>query len=81
MHDRDGNKCLNPNCSFFNMALPLHHPPRRSQGGKDIPQHVSTVCLGCHDLIERHIISDQFCKDNLLRLYGIENEDIRAAQR
>jgi len=81
MHDRDGNKCLNPNCSFSNMALTLHHTPRRSQGGKDIPEHVSTVCLGCHDLIERHIVSDQFCKDYLSRLYWIDNENIRAAQR
>ncbi|KKS35464.1 MAG: hypothetical protein UU99_C0011G0007 [Parcubacteria group bacterium GW2011_GWE2_42_14] len=71
MHDRDGNQCLN---------LTLHHTPRRSQGGKDIPEHVSTVCLGCHDLIEKHIISDQFCKDNLILLYGMDNENIRAAQ-
>jgi len=86
MHDRDGNQCLNPDCSFRFSGPPmsnltLHHTPRRSQGGKDIPEHVSTVCLGCHDLIEKHIISDQFCKDNLILLYGMDNENIRAAQR
>jgi len=54
---RDGYKCKR--CGS-KKNLTMHHKPKRSQGGSDIPEHCHTVCMECHDLIERKLITEDF---------------------
>ena len=70
IHERDGWMCINPSCFSFRNGLTVHHVIRRSQGGGDVKENCVTVCIGCHDLIERRKISDRFCFEYLERLYG-----------
>ncbi|MCP3924497.1 MAG: HNH endonuclease [Desulfobacterales bacterium] len=45
---RDDNRCQNPYCSNgWPLDLP-HHILYRSQGGKDRPDNLITLCVHCH---------------------------------
>jgi 5-methylcytosine-specific restriction endonuclease McrA len=74
VHERDGHQCKNPNCQFVGAPWPasyltIHHVQRLSQSGSDTKNNTITICMGCHDLIERRIISDDFAKKYLNKLY------------
>lgn len=33
----------------------IHHVLRRSQGGRDIPEHTRLTCVPCHDYLHTHV--------------------------
>jgi len=56
--ERDGFQCTRPGCSN-RTCLTANHITRRSQGGRDHPSNLHTVCLPCHQSIERGQLSVQ----------------------
>ena len=44
----------------------VHHALRRSQGGRDIPEHTRLTCAPCHEHLHRHP-TEAFEKGWLLR--------------
>jgi 5-methylcytosine-specific restriction endonuclease McrA len=51
VRQRDGESCVE--CGkYVQEGTPPHHEPPRSRGGRNIPEHLVTVCIGCHH--ERH---------------------------
>jgi len=51
--ERDRWTCRNPFCQS-NKNLTVHHIIKRSQGGSDEVGNLITLCLDCHEKIERH---------------------------
>ncbi|MFW6219855.1 MAG: RRXRR domain-containing protein [bacterium] len=55
---RDGHKCMNPECKHKkngsvnyvtnNIPLRVHHIIYKSNGGKDIPENLISLCIDCH---------------------------------
>jgi len=70
---RDGYACVNPNCECrTNPTLPsicyllsIHHRQKRSQGGSDTIGNCVTLCNLCHDLVEKHKLSEDFIDEYL----------------
>lgn len=50
---RDGWKCRNPFCGSMKNLTP-HHVRKRSQLGGDEPGNLLTLCVVCHDAVERN---------------------------
>ncbi len=50
---RDGWMCRNPKCQSRRNLTP-HHLVKRSQLGGDVPGNVLTLCLTCHEQVERN---------------------------
>lgn len=50
---RDKWMCRNPRCQSMR-ALTPHHIQRRSQLGNDEMGNILTLCLPCHERVERH---------------------------
>jgi len=51
--ERDRWTCRNPFCESYR-NLTIHHIIKRSQGGGDELGNLITLCLDCHEKIERH---------------------------
>lgn len=51
--DRDKWRCRNPFCGSSS-SLTVHHLKKRSQLGDDDPGNCLTLCVKCHDLVERN---------------------------
>ena len=49
--ERDNYTCQNPYCEHGQPIDPPHHIVKRSQGGKDEPENLITLCHPCHDKI------------------------------
>jgi hypothetical protein len=77
IHRRDKWECCNPDCHCkvdktmppINYVLTIHHNVKRSQGGQDDEFNCVSVCMYCHDLIEKHMIDDGFVDDYLGKMY------------
>jgi 5-methylcytosine-specific restriction endonuclease McrA len=50
---RDKWTCRNPNCSSMRGLTP-HHLKKRSQLGGDEMGNMITLCVECHDAVERN---------------------------
>lgn len=46
--ERDNYTCQNPHCESGYPVDPPHHIVKRSQGGKDEPGNLITLCMSCH---------------------------------
>ena len=50
IRDRDGNRCAYPACGWP-QNLHVHHRVRRSQGGRDEPPNLITLCARHHQWV------------------------------
>ena len=48
---RDGHKCAR--CDKSGCRLTMHHIMPRGEGGGDNVENLITLCVPCHDLVER----------------------------
>ena len=65
---RDKWKCRNPFCGSMRNLTP-HHLKKRSQLGGDEPENVLTLCMICHDAVERNELKIEMV-DVVVKFHG-----------
>lgn len=49
--ERDGHVCRG--CGQYQEHPHVHHIVYRSQGGKDVPSNLISLCFRCHEMVHR----------------------------